>query len=69
MIESPLITELLAKRMQEAIVKLLKHRFGKVPPDVIAHLRSVVNEKKLDQLLLNANDCATIEAFREYLLS
>ena len=69
MIESPLITELLAKRMQEAIVRVLKRRFGKVPPDVIKHLQPILKEKRLNDLLDHATDCATVEAFREYLLS
>ena len=69
MIESPLITELLAKTKQEYIVSVLKHRFRKVPPDVIQYLQSVGNAKKLDQLHVHAIDCPTIETFREYLLS
>jgi hypothetical protein len=69
MIESPLITELLAKTRQEDIVMVLKRRFAKVPPDVIKHLRAIVSEKKLSQLLGHATDCASVEAFRDYLLS
>jgi hypothetical protein len=69
MIESPLITELLAKRTQEAVVTVLKRRFGKVPPDIVKHLRAVLSEKKLNQLLGHAVDCPGVEAFRDVLLS
>jgi len=69
MIESPLIIELLAKRMHDAIVRVLKRRFGKVPSDVIKHLRPILAEKRLNDLLDHAADCTTVEAFRDYLLS
>jgi hypothetical protein len=69
MIQSPLITELLAKKAQEDIVMVLKRRFGKVPPDVVKHLRGIVGEKKLNQLLGHAVDCPGVEAFRDVLLS
>jgi hypothetical protein len=69
MIESPLIMELLAKTRQEDIVTVLKRRFGKVPPDIIKHLRVIVKEKKLNQLLGLAADCPSVEAFRDQLLS
>jgi hypothetical protein len=69
MIESPLISELLAKRQQEDIVTVLKRRFGRVPPDLVKHLRAVVSEKKLNQLLGHAADCQGLEAFRDFLLS
>jgi hypothetical protein len=69
MIESPLITELLAKRTQENILKVLKRRFGKLPHEIATRLRAVVREKELDDLLGLAADCPSLEAFRERLLS
>jgi hypothetical protein len=67
--ESPVITKLLAKKMQEAIVRFLTGRFGKVPADVTKHLSAIVNEKKLDRLITHAAVCPSIEAFRDQLLS
>jgi len=69
MIESPLITELLAKRTQENILEFLKRRFGKVPHEIASRLRAVVKEKELNALVGFAADCPSLEAFRERLLS
>ena len=69
MIESPLITELLAKRTQENIVDVLTGRFGKVPHDIAERLRAVVREKELKALIRFAGQCPDLATFRERLLS
>jgi hypothetical protein len=69
MIESPLITELLAKTRQEDILEVLAGRFGKVPREVAARLRAVVKEKELKALVRFAAQCPDLAAFRERLLA
>jgi hypothetical protein len=69
MIESPLIQKLIAKRLQAAIIEVLKDRFGAVPKGVTQGLESILNEKKLTKLTVFAASCPDIEAFRERLVS
>lgn len=69
MIESPLIQEIVAERLQEVILKFLRKRFRTVPSDVTKLLRAIVDEKRLTNLVLFAADCPTLEAFRERLLT
>jgi hypothetical protein len=68
-IKSPLIDELLAKRTQEDIIRVLKVRFGKVPPEVIEPLQSVVKNRQLNQLIDYAITCPDLSDFRDRLLS
>jgi hypothetical protein len=69
MIESPLIEDLQAEAMQEAILDFLEGRFSTVPADLAGHLRKVRSQKKLKELAKYAGRCPDLEAFREKLLS
>jgi hypothetical protein len=52
MIESPVIQDLLAKTRREAILGVLKDRFGKVPMDVRRLLAEMNVEKRLRRLFV-----------------
>jgi hypothetical protein len=69
MFESPVLQKFVAERLHEAILALLKARFGTVPRDVTRLLRDVLDEKKLRRLNVLAGQCSDLEAFREGLLS
>jgi len=69
MIESPLVQQWKAETLHEAILDLLKDRFGTVPRDVTKQLREIVNERKLRRLNLRAAKCRDMESFREALLA
>ena len=73
MIESPLIQELVdeAKRnqMHEAIAQVLEARFGQVPEDLAAHLRTILDAPRLSHLNRLAALCPDLEAFRAALLT
>jgi hypothetical protein len=69
MIESPLIQEIVAEKLQDAILELLKDHFGEVPLEVTTLLRAVGKEKKLLELLKLAPKCPDLETFRTRLLS
>jgi hypothetical protein len=71
MIESPLIKELLAERLQDAILLFLKARFGdeEVPRDLEKRLRRISSEKKLDYLIKEAGRCSSLRAFQARLLA
>ncbi len=68
MIESPLITELLAKNTAETkqkdIVRLLRGRFGAVPEELASALGAIQGEAQLDALFDSAIACPDLEAFR-----
>ncbi len=69
MLESPLLQKMKAETLHDAILALLKHRFGTVPRDVTKHIRAVVNERRLQQLNIVASTCPALEAFRDAVLS
>lgn len=73
MIESPLIQEMMAKRaaqtLHKSIVRVLTRRFGPVPDQVAAAVRSHYDEEELQELLEEAASCATLEAFQARLQS
>jgi len=48
MIESPLIREITAERSHKQILGLLATRFGPVPPELEAKVRSILDETVLD---------------------
>src|SRR5262249_20354726 len=68
MIESPLIQEMMAKRaaqtLHKSIVRFLTRRFGPVPEQVAAAIRSHHDEEELQELLEEAASCPTLEAFQ-----
>jgi len=69
MFESPVLQQFVAGRFHEAILDILKDRFGSVPRDVTKLLRAVIDEKKLRKFNVLAAKCPNMEAFREALLS
>jgi hypothetical protein len=73
MIESPLIQEIVARSRQEgkqeAVLELLQARFGSVPPDIVLHLRGIMDEQKLRDINIRAALCPDLEAFRASLSS
>jgi hypothetical protein len=69
MIESPLVNEIVAEKLQKAIVRLLERRFGEVPLDVTTRLRPIRGEETLMELNAYAGMCPDLEAFRTRLLS
>ena len=48
MIESPLIREIVAERSHKDILRVLRNRFGPVPPELEAEVRSILDESVLD---------------------
>lgn len=69
MFESRLLQQCVAKRLHEAILALLKDRFGTVPRSVTKPLREILDEEKLQKFILLAAKCPDVGAFREALLS
>ncbi len=69
MFESPVLQRFVAARFHDAILDVLKARFGTVPTAVTKHLREVIDEQRLRQLNLLAAQCPDLAAFREALLS
>jgi hypothetical protein len=69
MIESPLIQELRADLLHDAILEVLKDRFGSVPRDISKRLRAILDEKKLKKLTVAAARCADLAAYHEALLA
>jgi len=68
MIESPLIQEMMAKsaaqRSHKHILRFLARRFGRVPEEVAAAIRTIYEESKLEALLDEAASCSNLDAFR-----
>ncbi len=77
MIESPVLQEFVQEIVQERvaearhrdILRFLGARFGVVPHDLAAALRSVQDETKLDELVDWASRCPTLEQFSIRLIS
>jgi hypothetical protein len=68
MIESPLLKQY-EKRfrmdgLREAILRVLTGRFGPVPEELTAKLRSIKSERKLGALATQAGVCANLNAFQ-----
>jgi hypothetical protein len=63
MIESPLIRELTAERSHKHILNLLMSRFGPVPRDLEAEVRSILDEDVLDSAVILAATSSDIERF------
>jgi hypothetical protein len=69
MIESPLVQQWKAESLHEAILAILKERFGAVPRDVTKAIRGLHAEKKLIKLNVRASQCQDLESFRLSLLA
>jgi hypothetical protein len=67
MIESPLLQRMRAETLQDAILDLLKDRFGSVPQTVRTQLQAVLEEKRLKKLIIVGAKCRDLDAFREAL--
>ena len=63
MIESPLIREIVGERGQKSILQVLQTRFGSVPPEVEAEVKSILDETVLDAATRLAASCARLEQF------
>jgi hypothetical protein len=63
MIESPLIREITAERSHKHIVRLLATRFGQVPPELEAEVRSILDETVLDAAVNLAAFSPDLERF------
>jgi hypothetical protein len=50
---------------QKHIVEVLEARFGTIPEDLAALVRTIMEEKELDALLTYAAKCPSIISFRE----
>jgi hypothetical protein len=69
MFESPLVQKWKAEAVHEAIIDLLKVRFGATPRDVTKPLRTIIDEKQLRRLNRVAAKCSDLDAFRNALAS
>ncbi len=64
MIESPLIREIVAERSHKDILKFLRNRFGPVPPELEAEVRSILDETVLDAAVDLASFSPNLEHFQ-----
>ncbi len=63
MIESPLIREIVAEVRQKDILKFLT-RFGPVPPELEAEVKSILDESVLDAVVELSTSCSDLEHFQ-----
>ena len=63
MIESPLIREIVAESSHKHILKFLVTRFGPVPPELAAEVRSILDETVLDAVVELAASSPDLEHF------
>jgi hypothetical protein len=63
MIESPLIREILAEYGQKNVLTVLRTRFGPVPSEVEAEVKSILDDTVLDAAIELAAACANVEQF------
>jgi hypothetical protein len=63
MIESPVFQEVMAQRSHETIAAFLEGRFGSVPPQLLAQLRTILDEEKLLELAKLAGTCPSLQEF------
>jgi hypothetical protein len=69
MFESPVLQKFVAERGHKYILAVLKARFGTVPRDVTRLLRDVLDDKKIERLVVLAAKCSDLQAFRDGLLA
>jgi hypothetical protein len=69
MIESPMLQRMIAEKLHKVIFALLKARFGTVPRDVTRHIRAILDEDELYQVVVLTAKCPDLHAFREALLA
>jgi hypothetical protein len=63
MIASPLIREITAERSHKQILRFLRNRFGPVPPELEADVRSILDETVLDAAVDLATFSPDLEHF------
>ena len=63
MIESPLIRELVGEGRQKSILMFLQTRFGPVPPEVEAEVKSILDETVLDAATQLSAACSNVAQF------
>ena len=64
MIESPLLDELVAEARTADLLRYLHGRFGPLPEELQAAVRSVEDSRRLDDLITAAAECDSLDAFR-----
>ena len=64
MIESPLIQEIVAEAKHESILRVLRARFGSVPPKITNAVRGTQDDQQIDALLDWAALCPDLQGFR-----
>jgi hypothetical protein len=73
MIESPLLKQFEKQfRMEttrENILQFLAGRFGPVPEELVAKLRSIKSERKLRALVIQAGRCRDLDTFQDAMRS
>jgi hypothetical protein len=69
MIDSPLIVELISKRIHRLILGILEDRFGAVPADIVRAIETVTDDERLQALNTLAARCPDLEAFRAQVAS
>jgi hypothetical protein len=69
MFELPLLQKFVAGRLHQAVLNILKDRFGTLPRNVTRQLREVLDEEKLQDLILVAHKCPDLQAFRDALVT
>jgi hypothetical protein len=63
LVRSLLIREIVGERLQKVTLKLLATRFGPVPPELEAEVRSILDETVLDAAVELAAACPDLEHF------
>jgi hypothetical protein len=67
MIESALLQEMMAKKAAEtlhrSILRFLSRRFGTVPEEIAAAVRTIFDQPKLEELLDEAATCPNLNVF------
>ncbi len=67
MIESPLLQQIIAERLHGAILGVLKDRFGGIPREVRKSLHAILDERRLQKLIILAAKCRDLAAFERAL--
>lgn len=67
--ESPLIRELVAEKLHRAILAVLRRRFREVPLELSNRLEAIHKEDDLIDLVAEASEIPSLDAFQEVLLS
>ncbi len=69
MIESPLIQEVIASQLHQAVIQVLTDRFVDVPDEIKEQLHGIQEPKRLQQMISWAVRCADLADFATHLTS